>query len=138
MAGETRGVVVSKKQLWTGRIIGWVVCLLLLLDSAGKLMQAAPVMKGTMQAGYPANEVVPIGVILLVCVILYAIPQTSVLGAILLTGYLGGAVATNFRMSMPLLAYTLTPVYVGILVWGALYLQDVRLRSLAPLCKNAS
>ena len=86
MAAETRDGVVSKKQLWTGRIIGWLVCLLLLADAAGKLMQAAPVMKGTMEAGYPASAVVPIGVILLVCVVVYLIPRPSVLGAILLTG----------------------------------------------------
>lgn len=136
MAAETRDGVVSKKQLWTGRIIGWLVCLLLLADAAGKLMQAAPVMKGTMEAGYPASAVVPIGVILLVCLVVYLIPRTSVLGAILLTGYLGGAVATNFRLSMPLPSYTLVPVYVGILVWGALYLQDSRLRALIPIRSN--
>ncbi len=138
MAVETRDPIISKKQLWTGRIISGLICLMLLADAAGKLMQAAAVVRGTTQAGYPANEVVPIGVILLVCVILYAVPQTSVLGAILLTGYLGGAVATNFRLNEPLPSYTLVPVYVGVLVWGALYLRDGRLRSLVSLRKDIS
>jgi DoxX-like protein len=138
MAAETRDGVVSKKQLWTGRIISGIVCLFLLADSAGKLMQAAPVMQGMMQSGFKARAIVPIGIILLVSVILYAIPQTSVLGAILLTGYLGGAVVTNFRLSLPLLSYTLVPVYAGILVWGALYLRDSRLRALVPLRRNVS
>ena len=125
--------VVSKKQLWTGWILSGVVCLLLSADAAGKLMRAAAVVKGTTQVGYPDGAIVPIGAILLGCVIVYAIPQTAVLGAILLTGYLGGAVATNFRLSLPLPSYTLVPVYLGILVWGALFLRDVRLRSLIPL-----
>jgi len=138
MAVEIRDLIVSKKQMWTGRIISGVVCLLLLMDSAGKLMKAAAVVQGTTQAGFPVSEIVPIGVILLVCVVLYAVPQTAVLGAILLTGYLGGAVVTNYRLSMPLLAYTLAPVYVGILVWFGLYLRDGRLRPLVPLRKIIS
>ena len=138
MAVETREAVVSKKQLWTGRIISAVICLLLLMDAGEKLLRAAAVVQGMTQAGFPAGEIVPIGVILLVCIVLYAVPQTAMFGAILLTGYLGGAVVTNFRLSMPLLAYTLAPVYVGILVWGALYLRDARLRALVPLHKNIS
>ena len=113
-----------------------LICLLLLADAAGKLMKAAAVVQGTTQIGFPVSEIVPIGAILLICVIVYAIPQTAVLGAILLTGYLGGAVATNFRLSKPLPTYTLVPVYVGILVWGALYLRDPRLRALLPLRKS--
>jgi hypothetical protein len=77
--------------------------------------------------------VLPIGIVLLVCVILYAIPRTSILGAILLTGYLGGAVATNVRISSPLLSYGLLPAYVGVLAWGGLFLRDERLRQLIPL-----
>jgi DoxX-like protein len=138
MQVETSDVVVSKKQLWTGRIISGIVCLLLLADAAGKIMQAKAVMEGTMQAGFQASAVVPIGIILLVCIIVYAIPQTAVLGAILLTGYLGGAVVTNFRLGMPLPTYTLVPVYVGILVWGALYLRDRRLRVLIPIRKDVA
>jgi hypothetical protein len=77
--------------------------------------------------------VVGIGLSLLVSTLLYAIPQTSVLGAILVTGYLGGAVATNVRMSAPLFSYILTPVYVGVLVWGGLYLRDERVGALIPV-----
>jgi DoxX-like family len=93
----------------------------------------AQVMEGTAKVGYPAGAVRPIGIILLVCLICYVIPRTSVLGAILLTGYLGGAVATNVRISAPLFSYILTPVYVGLLVWGGLFLRDERLRELIPL-----
>jgi len=78
---------------------------------------------------------VPIGIILLLSTLVYAFPQTSVLGAILLTGYLGGAVASNLRLLHPLLAYTLSPVYVGILVWLGLFLRDERVRALIPLRK---
>ncbi|HEY1732785.1 MAG TPA: DoxX family protein [Terriglobales bacterium] len=119
--------------LWVGRAISGVITLLLLLDAAMKVMRVAPVVEGTVKAGYPANSVLPIGIILLVCLVCYAIPRTAVLGAILLTGYLGGAVATNLRISSPLLTYTLVPVYVGVLVWAGLFLREERLRALIPL-----
>ncbi len=137
MAIEVGNRVKSKEMLWTGRIVSWVITLLLLLDAVMKLLQVPQVMDGTVKAGYPAGAVRPIGIILLLCLICYAIPRTSVLGAILLTGYLGGAVATNLRISTPLFSYILVPVYVGVLVWGGLYLQDERLRALIPLRKNA-
>jgi hypothetical protein len=119
--------------LWVGRAISGVIILLLLLDAAMKVMRVTPVVEGTVKAGYPANSVLPIGIILLVCLVCYVIPRTAVLGAILLTGYLGGAVATNLRISSPLLSYTLVPVYVGVLVWGGLFLREERLRALIPL-----
>jgi Na+/H+ antiporter NhaC len=136
MASETQSGSTSKGMLWTGLAISAVITLLLLLDAAMKIMQVAPVVQGTVQAGYPASAVLPIGIILLVCLICYAIPRTSVLGAILLTGYLGGAVASNLRISSPLLTYTLVPVYVGILVWAGLFLRDGRLRALIPFRKT--
>jgi hypothetical protein len=107
--------------------------LFLLFDSLGKLMQAAPAVEGTIQLGYPASAVRLIGFILLLCVIVYAVPSTSVLGAILLTGYLGGAVATQLRVGNPLLTHTLFPIYVGVLIWGSLLLREDRLRALFPL-----
>lgn len=128
----------SKKLLWTGRALSALVCVALLMDAAMKIFQTAPAMQGTVQAGYPAATVLPIGVILLVCVICYALPQTCFLGAILLTGYLGGAVATNVRLSTPLFSYILAPVYVGVLAWAGLFLRDERLRALVPLRKNIS
>src|SRR5579872_5667716 len=124
MAVEVDNRVGSKKMLWTGRIVSWVITALLLLDAGMKVLQVPQVMDGTLKVGYPAGAVRPIGIILLVCLICYVIPRTSVLGAILLTGYLGGAVATNVRISAPLFSYVLTPVYVGALVWGGLFLQD--------------
>lgn len=138
MTIEVRNGVTSRKMLWTGRIVSGVIAVLLLLDAMGKLLQAAAVMEGTVKAGYPASAVRPIGIILLLCLICYVIPRTSGLGAILLTGYLGGAVATNVRISTPLFSYILTPVYVGVLVWGGLFLRDERLRALIPLRKPAT
>lgn len=138
MAIEVGNHVESKKMLWTGRIVSGVITVLLLLDAVMKILQVPAVMEGTGKAGYPPSAVRPIGIVLLVCLICYVIPRTSVLGAILLTGYLGGAVATNLRISSPLLTYTLVPVYVGVLVWGGLFLRDARLRALIPLQKDAS
>jgi hypothetical protein len=133
MGVEVRSRVESKKMLWTGRIVSGLIAALLLLDAMMKVLQVAQVMEGTAKVGYPAGAVRPIGIILLVCLICYVIPRTSVLGAILLTGYLGGAVATNVRISAPFFSYILTPVYVGLLVWGGLFLRDERLRELIPL-----
>jgi hypothetical protein len=93
-------------------------------------------LEGTVKAGYPEIVVAPIGIILLLSTLLYMVPRTSVLGAILLTGYLGGAVATNVRLLTPLLSYILVPVYTGILVWAGLFLRDGRLRALIPFRKT--
>jgi len=127
------GKPVSKKTLWAGRIISALPILFLLFDSSMKLIKAAPVVEGTVKLGYPEGTIVPLGIVLLVCTVLYAIPQTSVLGAMLLTGYLGGAVATHVRVGDPLFTHVLFPVYMGILVWLGVYLRDVRLRALAPV-----
>ena len=123
----------SKKMLWTGRIVSALVIVLMLFDAGIKVLRLPAAVEGTIQVGYPASVVLPIGLVLLVCVVLYAIPRTSILGAILLTGYLGGAVATNVRISSPLLSYGLLPAYVGVLAWGGLFLRDERLRQLIPL-----
>jgi hypothetical protein len=137
MEVEVDNRVGSKKMLWTGRIVSWVIAALLLLDAVMKVLQVPQVMEGTVKVGYPAGTVRPIGIILLLCLICYVIPRTSVLGAILLTGYLGGAVATNVRISTPLFSYTLIPMYVGVLVWGGLFLQDEGVRALIPLQKDS-
>lgn len=102
--------------------------LFLLFDSAGKLLKVAPVVAGTVQLGYPDSVVRTLGVLLLVCVVIYLIPRVSIIGAVLLTGYLGGAVATHVRVASPLLTHVLFPVYVAILIWGGLLLRDARLR----------
>ncbi len=118
----------SKKMLWTGRIVSAVVVLFLLFDCSIKLLKLRAAVEGTTGLGYPESSVFVIGIILLVCTVLYMIPQTSGLGAILLTGYLGGAVASNLRVGNPLFSYTLAPVYFGVLVWGGLFLRNARLR----------
>jgi hypothetical protein len=120
----------SKKRLWTGRILSGLVGVLLLFDSAVKLLQAAPAMQGTMQLGYPSSVVFPLGLVLLACVALYLVPRTAVVGAVLLTGYLGGAVATHVRVGDPLFTHVLAPIYVAVLIWGGLYLRDRRVRAL--------
>jgi len=119
--------------VWAGRIMSGLATLFLLLDAVMKVMKARVAVEGTVQVGYPESTVVGIGLSLLVSTLLHAIPRTSVLGAILVTGYLGGAVATNVRVSAPLFSYILTPVYVGVLVWGGLYLRDERVRAVVPV-----
>jgi len=122
--------MISKKSIWAGRILSGLVVLFLCADAAMKVLKTRLAVEGDARLGYPENTVVGIGVLLLLCTLLYMIPRTSVLGAILLTGYLGGAVATQVRVGNPLLGYVLFPVYVGVLVWGSLFLRDPRIRTL--------
>ena len=119
----------------TGRVMSTLVVLFLLMDGVMKLIKPEVVVKGTLELGYPESVIVALGVVLLVSIILYAIPRTSVLGAILVTGYLGGAVATHLRVGNPLFSHTLFPVYFGVLLWGGLYLRDLRVRALLPFKK---
>lgn len=126
-------VPVSRTGHRAGVIMAGLAILFLLFDSLGKLIAVAPAVEGTVGLGYPETAVRLIGAILLVCLAIYATPRTSVLGAILLTGYLGGAVATQLRVGSPLLTHTLFPVYVGALIWGSLLLREERLRALLPL-----
>ena len=125
------------KTLWTGRTLSGLAVLFLLFDSAGKLLEVQPVIDGTRQLGYPRDIVFTLGVILLSCLVIYLIPRTSVLGALLLTGYLGGAVATHARVENPLFSHTLFPVYVAMLIWGGLVLRDARLLVFAPWRRQA-
>jgi hypothetical protein len=106
-----------------------VAVLFLLFDTLGKLLKVAPVVSGTAQLGYPEGLVRPLGVVLLLCVVIHLVPRAAVLGAVLLTGYLGGAVATHVRVGSPLLTHVLFPVYVALFLWGGLWLRDPRLRS---------
>jgi len=125
------GTINNKKG---SRIAGWIISILailfMLFDVFGKLTKPDPVVKGTMQLGYPESLIMPIGIILLICTILYAIPRTSLLGAVLLTGYFGGAVASNFRVENPLFSNTLFPIYFAILVWAGVYLRNPSLRKI--------
>ena len=122
---------VSKKLLWTGLIISTLCILFLLFDAVIKLMKLPPVVEGTTRLGYPVSSIVGLGIVLLVSTLLYALPRTSVLGAILLTGYLGGATATHVRVGDGLFPI-LFPGILGLLIWGGLYLRDERLRALVP------
>ena len=110
-----------------------LVALFLTFDTVLKVLKLGPAVEGTVALGYPANSVQVIGVIELVCLALYLTPRTSVLGAVLLTGYLGGAIATHVRLANPLFTHVLFPIYVAALVWGGLYLRERRLRDLLPL-----
>jgi hypothetical protein len=125
--------VASKKRPWAGYIISALPVLFLLVDGTMKLFKPEIVIKATTDLGYPESTIVPIGITLVACTILYIIPQTAVFGAILLTGYLGGAVATNVRVGTPLFTHILFPVYVASFLWVGLYLRESRLRALVPL-----
>jgi len=124
--------------LWIGRALSTLLVLFLLLDAVMKFVKPAPVLQACAQLGLPLNLVSTIGAILLVCTVLYAIPRTSILDAILLTGYFGGAVLSNLRVGNPLFTNTLFPVYFDALTWLGLYLRDVRLRVLATLRRQAA
>jgi ABC-type uncharacterized transport system permease subunit len=120
----------SRARLWTGRALSGLALLFLAFDSVMKLLQLAPAVEGTVELGYPASSLLTIGILEITCVVAYAIPRISVLGAVLLTGYLGGAIATHVRVENPLFSHTLFPIYIAALIWGGLYLRDARVRAL--------
>lgn len=115
-----------------GYVLTVLAALFLTFDTVLKVLVLAPAVQATVELGYPAGAVFWIGVIELVCLGLYLVPRTSVLGALLLTGYLGGAIATHVRVGSLLLSHTLFPVYVALVLWGGLYLRETRLRGLVP------
>ena len=120
----------SKRARWTGRVLSALAVLFLVLDAVAKLLRLEPVLEGARQLGYSADATFGIGLTLLACVVVHVVPRTSVLGAVLLTGYLGGAVATHMRVGDPLPTHTLFPLYVAALLWGGLWLRDRRVRAL--------
>jgi hypothetical protein len=125
---------VSKSALWSGRVVSGLVIVFLLFDGAIKLVPW-PVVTETMdRMGYGSSETLArsLGLITLVCTVLYAVPPTSILGAILLTGYLGGAIASHVRIGSPLFSHVLFGFYLGLMVWGGLWLRDRSLRALMP------
>jgi hypothetical protein len=123
----------EKPGLWTSRILGALLVLFLLVDAGGKILRLAPYVEGTAKVGYPDGCLVPLGLVLLASTILYVIPRTAVLGAVLLTGYLGGATATHVRLGQPFVV----PVVFGVLLWGCLYLRDARVRALLPFDRRS-
>ena len=123
---------VSKKMFWSGRILSALPALFLVADGVGKLIKPAPVVEATVRLGYSESVIVPLGIVLLACTAVYLMPRTAVLGEILLTGYLGGAVATHVRTGNGLFPIVF-PVILGVLLWGGIFLRDHRLRTLIPL-----
>ena len=117
-------------RIWTGRVLTAIAAAFLLFDSAIKFTSVAPVVDSFTELGYPLRLAVVIGAIELVCLAAYVIPATSILGVILLTGYLGGAIATHVRVGNPLFSHVLFPIYVAAMLWGGLYLRDARVRAL--------
>lgn len=127
-------VPASTPARWVGRILSGVVILFLLVDGAIKLVPW-PIVTETMEKmGYGSSDALMrgLGAVTIICTVLYAVPPTSILGAILLTGYLGGAIASHVRIDSPLFTHTLFGLYLGLMVWGGLWLRDDRLRGLMP------
>jgi hypothetical protein len=133
MASTAQVGSISKAALWSGRVMSALPVLIVLMASVMKLIKAPQVVEGCAKAGFSEHLIVPIGVIELICVVVYLIPATSVLGAILMTGLLGGATVTTLRMGDP--TYPM-PVVLGMLAWGGLWLRDSRLQALIPLRKR--
>ncbi len=121
---------ISKVRLWTARIMGGLVIAFMLLDSIFKFIPNEAVTAGTVELGYQAHHIPILGALGFTSILLFAIPRTQILGAILLTGYFGGAIATHVRLDNPLFSHILFPVYLGVLAWGSLWLKSERLRSL--------
>ena len=127
-----RTTPVSTLRLWAGRIISALVVAFMLFDGGIKVLQLAPATDASAQLGYSASQTLGVGLLALACLAVYLLPRTAILGAVLLTGYLGGAVATQVRVDAPIFSVVF-PVIVGALAWGGLFLRDARLRALLPL-----
>ena len=128
---------VSNKALWAGRIMSGIVILFLIPDAVIKLVPLGIVIETSRELGIPEHLARTLGVLTLVGVLLYAWPRTAILGAILLTGYLGGAIYVHVRAGSPLFSYTLFGVYLGLMIWGGLYLRDGMVRALIPLRQSS-
>jgi hypothetical protein len=135
--GSVSSTKSSRGRLVTSWIITGLLAVFLLLDAAMKFLQPKAVAAAFVRTGWPIHLSITLGVLLLVSTILWLVPRTAVLGAILLTGYLGGAVASNLRLENPLFTNTLFPVYFGVLVWLALWLRDPAMRALVPLRRSS-
>ena len=132
MVPESPAIAPSKAMFWTGHVVGLLPALFLLFDAGMKLVKPEFVVKATTELGYAEDVIVPLGIVLLASTVLYLVPRTAILGAILLTGYLGGAVDCHVRAGQGAFEI-LFPVVFGIFLWGGLWLRDNRLRALTPL-----
>ena len=135
VASDASSVSAARWSVWTGRALSGLVILFLLMDAAMKIAGLTIVSESAVMIGWTGNPGFwrAMGLLLLAITALYAWPRTAVLGAILLTGYLGGAVASHLRLSDPLFSHTLFSVYLGIALWGGLWLRDARIRNLLPI-----
>ena len=131
--GERPSGSLSKKSLWAGRILTGLVAAFLGFDAVIHIMKPAPVVEAFAKLGFPIRYAVPLGIIELVCIFLYVIPATSILGAIFLTGYLGGAIAVQLPTGNSLFGEVLFPIYIAVFLWGGIYLRDARLRTMVPV-----
>ncbi len=139
MRPETSTIAVSSlpvrkagKKILIGKIMSGIAILFLMFDSITKLLKTPQVVEGTVKLGYPISEIPVIGLILLILTIFYIIPRTSIFAAILITGYLGGAVASGLRIMSPLFSNTLFPIYFAVILWGGLYLRDDLIKQFIP------
>jgi hypothetical protein len=133
MQSTTQAPSGSKGGIWTARILSALVALFMVFDTVIHITKPTPVVEAFARLEYPLSASVSVGIIELVCVVLYVIPRTAVLGAILLTGVLGGAIATQLRIGSPAFETYIFPMLMGFLLWGGLWLRDDRLRALVPL-----
>ena len=125
----SRSSLPSRRSVIAGRVLTGIVALLLTLDAGIKLVGAKAAVEGSAQLGFTPQQVFVIGIIAAVCLVLYLVPRTAPIGAVLWTGYFGGALVTHFRLGNPLFTHILPPIYVSILIWGSLYLRDPRVRA---------
>jgi hypothetical protein len=124
---------ISKGQLWAGRVLSGLAVLFMLFDTVIHAMKPPAVVQGFAQLGFPLSIAIPLSTFEFIGIVLYVIPRTSAFGAILLTGYLGGAVAAQLRIGAPLFSTALAPVYIALFLWVGLYLRDERVRAVVPL-----
>jgi DoxX-like family len=132
MQAATQAGSLSKKSVWAGRIISGFITAFMIFDAVIHLMKPAPVVEAFAKLNFPLRFAVPLGIVELICILLYVIPRTSILGAIFLTGYLGGAVAIQSATGNSFFGEILFPIYIAVFLWGGIYLRDARLRALIP------
>jgi hypothetical protein len=120
----------GKGALWTGRVLSGLAVLFLAFDAGIKLVMAPEAVAGTSELGWPVDVIRGLGVLEILCLVIYLVPRTAVVGAVLWTGYFGGAIATHLRVHNPLFSHTLFPIYIALLIWGGLWLRDRRVRAM--------